>query len=142
MTTTAVMPAGAGMTAGASEGRCKRAGCGSPLPPGERGRVAAVLQRRVPHPALQRDARAGGAAGAPGGRAGGHGGEAARVHRNVPVSDTLITSCQSASVISSTGATLIYVRHDGGAARVARILAHTPGRFRVRRHPSTSTRAF
>ena len=39
MTTTAVMmPAGAGVRAGGSGGCCKRAGCGRPLPPGERGR--------------------------------------------------------------------------------------------------------
>ena len=37
MTTTAVMPAGTGAPAGAG-GCCKRAGCGRPLPPGERGR--------------------------------------------------------------------------------------------------------
>ncbi|MGH3288467.1 MAG: hypothetical protein ACRDPD_27930, partial [Streptosporangiaceae bacterium] len=37
-TTTAVMPAGAGVPAGDGDGRCKRAGCGRPLPPGERGR--------------------------------------------------------------------------------------------------------
>ena len=38
-TTTAVMmPAGAGVRAGDSGGCCKRAGCGRPLPPGERGR--------------------------------------------------------------------------------------------------------
>ena len=37
-TTTAVMPAGAGVPAGDSGGCCKRAGCGRPLPPGERGR--------------------------------------------------------------------------------------------------------
>src|SRR6266849_1717298 len=40
MTTTAVMPAGAGGPAGDGDPgrRCKRAGCGRPLPPGERGR--------------------------------------------------------------------------------------------------------
>jgi hypothetical protein len=37
-TTTAVMPAGTGVPAGEGGGCCKRAGCGRPLPPGERGR--------------------------------------------------------------------------------------------------------
>ena len=36
MTVTAVMPANGSVLAG--DGRCKRAGCGRPLPPGERGR--------------------------------------------------------------------------------------------------------
>jgi chromosome segregation ATPase len=39
MTTTTVMPDGAGAPAGGSGGHCKRAGCGRPLPPGERGRA-------------------------------------------------------------------------------------------------------
>lgn len=39
MTTTTVMPDGAGVPAGGSSGHCKRAGCGRPLPPGERGRA-------------------------------------------------------------------------------------------------------
>src|SRR5215469_1404744 len=38
MTTTTAAPADAGMAEGDGDGRCKRAGCGRPLPPGERGR--------------------------------------------------------------------------------------------------------
>jgi hypothetical protein len=38
MTTMAAMPANGSVPAGEGDGRCKRAGCGRPLPPGERGR--------------------------------------------------------------------------------------------------------
>ena len=38
MTTATVMPANGSVPAGDGGGRCKRAGCGRPLPPGERGR--------------------------------------------------------------------------------------------------------
>lgn len=38
MTTATVMPANGSVAAGDGGGRCKRAGCGRPLPPGERGR--------------------------------------------------------------------------------------------------------
>ena len=38
MTTMTVMPANGSVPAGDGGGICKRAGCGRPLPPGERGR--------------------------------------------------------------------------------------------------------
>src|SRR5260370_5971536 len=52
-TTTAVIPAGASVPAG-DGGCCKRAGCGRPLPPGERGRSRQFCSDECPPPHYNR----------------------------------------------------------------------------------------